>query len=191
MGFTEPVTGTHTLRIVADALSAIPESNEGDNEYSKTITIASQTCNTLTINVSPSNGGTTNRNPQASCSLSQVLTESPNYTVQSISSLPANIGSGPGLSRAYSVVEAFRTLMSKAEAEGTVRVIVGLQASFEPEGYLDGPQAIISQRGGIRRAQDDLVNRLPTVNAQSVKRFQTIPWDFDGGSSRRGRLGRA
>jgi subtilisin len=167
------VKATSLLLILVLALTIVNKTSLNINQ--KEI-IASQTCNTLTINLIPSNGGTTNRNPQASCSLSQVLTESPNYTVQSISSLPANIGSGPGLSRANSVVETFITLISKAEAEGTVRVIVGLQASFEPEGYLDGPQAVISQRGGIRRAQDDMVNRLPTVNAQSIKRFQTIPY---------------
>ena len=33
--------GTHTLRVVADSTNAVSESNEGDNQYTKTITITS------------------------------------------------------------------------------------------------------------------------------------------------------
>lgn len=40
--------GTHTLRIVADTASAISESNESDNEYTKTITVISPVLTNLT-----------------------------------------------------------------------------------------------------------------------------------------------
>lgn len=41
--------GTHTLRIVADALNAVSENNESDNEYTKTITVTAATSGTLQL----------------------------------------------------------------------------------------------------------------------------------------------
>jgi hypothetical protein len=48
-------TGTHTLKIVADSSGAIDESNEGDNEYTKTITIQS----TCSYSISPTSNSFT------------------------------------------------------------------------------------------------------------------------------------
>lgn len=44
--------GTHTLRIVADALNAISETNESDNEYTKTITVANAVSGTMQLSAS-------------------------------------------------------------------------------------------------------------------------------------------
>src|SRR5215217_9012202 len=43
-------------------------------------------------------------------------------------------------------------LLEKAEREGSVRVIVGLRASFVPEGRLSRPE-VANQRAGIESAQ--------------------------------------
>jgi hypothetical protein len=48
--------GPHTIKIVVDATGVITESNEGDNEYTKTITIAPVTTRTLTVASSPTSG---------------------------------------------------------------------------------------------------------------------------------------
>ena len=48
-------TGTHTIRIVADSSGVIDESNEGDNEYTKTITVQS----TCSYSISPSSNSFT------------------------------------------------------------------------------------------------------------------------------------
>jgi hypothetical protein len=41
--------GTHTIKIVADSTNAVDESNETDNEYTKTITVFEGSCLTLPV----------------------------------------------------------------------------------------------------------------------------------------------
>ena len=50
--------GTRTLRIKADSTNAVAESNENDNEYTKTITIVSPTIYSVSVSASPPAGGT-------------------------------------------------------------------------------------------------------------------------------------
>jgi hypothetical protein len=52
--------GTHTVKIVADSGAAIPESNEADNEYTKTITVAAGP-STLQFNATNYNVAETDR----------------------------------------------------------------------------------------------------------------------------------
>lgn len=49
--------GTHTVQIIADATNTVSESNESDNQYTKTITV-NPPGYTITVTASPSNGGT-------------------------------------------------------------------------------------------------------------------------------------
>lgn len=49
--------GTHTLRLKCDATNSVPESDETDNEYTKTITVYGQKTYTITTSVSPPNAG--------------------------------------------------------------------------------------------------------------------------------------
>jgi hypothetical protein len=50
--------GTHTVRIKADYTNAVPESNESDNEYTKTFTVASgASCTALPTNLCLNAGG--------------------------------------------------------------------------------------------------------------------------------------
>ncbi|HEY0078253.1 MAG TPA: M12 family metallo-peptidase [Pyrinomonadaceae bacterium] len=54
--------GVHTVRIVTDTTGVIPESNEADNEYTKTITVtaaSSVQMSSASLNVSESNGSAT------------------------------------------------------------------------------------------------------------------------------------
>ena len=53
--------GPHTLKIVVDTEGSVSESNEGDNEYSRTITVrqgSASGCFPVTIEVDPQGAGT-------------------------------------------------------------------------------------------------------------------------------------
>ena len=74
-------SGTHTLRIVADPENSISESNESDNEYTKTITVADTgTCFPLTTNISPQGAGTITSSQAPNCGETTVAISAPtNY----------------------------------------------------------------------------------------------------------------
>ncbi len=67
-------------------------------------------------------------------------------------------------------------LVAKAQAQGTVPVIVGVRVPFQPEGKLASPAAVQSQRAAISTAQDALLARLAVYNPQSVRKFAYIPY---------------
>src|SRR6185295_2298148 len=75
--------------------------------------------------------------------------------------------------------EAFNALISKAQSEGSVRVIVGLRVSgFRAEGHLRNAEAVKVQRQDIARAQaqiQDLLEPL-ALNVTSVRNFEFIPF---------------
>ncbi len=167
--------GSHTLRIVADVFNEIAESNEFDNEYIKTISVSAQQCFTLTLNASPNDGGTFGKSPQSNCSGALNL-EEPDIVPQSLSEMPAGVGSLSGLKRTDALSQTFKTLISKAEASGPVRVIVGLRSSFQPEGTLSDSQAVQSQHKAIAQAQEQLLNQMSAFTVQALKKFETIPF---------------
>lgn len=68
-----------------------------------------------------------------------------------------------------------RALLAKAQTQGTVRVIVGLRTSYQPEGRLHDPQAIQTQRSAIGQAQNDLLNQMANRNVKAIKKFAFIP----------------
>jgi len=79
--------------------------------------------------------------------------------------------------RTQTTIEAFESLITKAQTEGSVRVIVGLRIkSFQPEGKLIESSKINAQRQAIARAQDAVMDRLSRFNLRSVRRFQFIPF---------------
>lgn len=81
------------------------------------------------------------------------------------------------VTRSAATVEAFETLMARAQAEGPVPVIVGLRvAGFRSEGQLAGPQAVGVQREEITQARNRLMDQLSTSNVGSVKNFEFIPF---------------
>ena len=88
----------------------------------------------------------------------------------------ANTASGSVAGRSAATEEAFGALTSKAEAGGTVRVIVGLDVPFQPEGYLAGAEQVRAQRGDIARAQAGLLRHLPAQEVKLQKKFTFIPY---------------
>ena len=64
--------GTYTLKIVVDTEDSVSESNERDNEYSRTITVrqgAVSSCFPLTTGVVPQGGGTITASRTSTCSI--------------------------------------------------------------------------------------------------------------------------
>ncbi|MBZ5535410.1 MAG: S8 family serine peptidase [Acidobacteriia bacterium] len=72
--------------------------------------------------------------------------------------------------------QAFDSLIAKAEAGGSVRVIVGLRMNFHPEGQLGDAAVVQLQRSSIARAQDALIAQMTASNIQSLRRFSFIPY---------------
>ena len=176
-------TGTHTLRIVADAEGSISESNERDNEYSRTITVRGGTvsgCLPLTTGVVPQGAGTITLSRTSTCSA----------TTDSLSGLtgrddaPGPTSDGPVMAVKSTAkaqrARAFAALTAKAQAKGRVRVIVGLRAGG-PSGasakssFKDAAaRAVLVDR--IARAQRSLLVRMSGYSISSVKRFKYIPY---------------
>lgn len=81
-----------------------------------------------------------------------------------------------------SVVEGQNTakasgaLLHKAQAADKVRIIVKLNASFQPEGRLSGAQAVASQQSRISGMQNQLHQALAKHHVQGVKKFKHIPY---------------
>ena len=67
-------------------------------------------------------------------------------------------------------------LLAQAQANGAVRVIVGMRASFRPEGRLENLAVVQTQRLSIAQAQDGLLSRMTAFNVTGIKQFVTIPF---------------
>jgi subtilisin family serine protease len=70
---------------------------------------------------------------------------------------------------------ALQALISKAESNGTVRVIIGLDVAFTPEGELAGAQAVQSQQQAISIAQNQVWQQIAGDNSELVSSFKYIP----------------
>jgi subtilisin len=71
--------------------------------------------------------------------------------------------------------KAFDSLIEEVQQTGRVKVIVGVNTAFTPEGSLSefGKQR---QREGIEDAQDDVLQKLSSFYTRNIKRFETIPF---------------
>ncbi|MCG2767823.1 MAG: S8 family serine peptidase [Anaerolineae bacterium] len=67
-------------------------------------------------------------------------------------------------------------LLAKAQANGQVRVIVGLRVPFKPEDELVRAQAVDAQRARIAQAQRDLLAQLSAHNVTNVKTSKLFPY---------------
>jgi subtilisin family serine protease len=67
------------------------------------------------------------------------------------------------------------SLLEKAQSEGTVAIIVGLNVSFQREGTLS-QSAVLNQRAAIAQAQDALLQAFSAHQVSGIKRFKTIPY---------------
>ncbi|MFQ5578265.1 MAG: S8 family serine peptidase, partial [Anaerolineae bacterium] len=70
----------------------------------------------------------------------------------------------------------FEALRAKAEANGTVRVIVGLNVAAQPEGKLAGAGAVQAQRQAIAAAQQSVLRQMAGTNTAPVVNFKYIPF---------------
>ncbi|HSH59846.1 MAG TPA: S8 family serine peptidase, partial [Acidimicrobiales bacterium] len=68
----------------------------------------------------------------------------------------------------------FDSVATRAEREGTVRVIVGLNVGFRPEGKL-APEQAAEQRQNISRARGRVLERLRGSEHRVVRSFETVP----------------
>ncbi len=69
----------------------------------------------------------------------------------------------------------FQRLIARATANGEVRVIVGLNTGFAPEGYLT-PTQRAAQREAISLVQDEILRRLIPYQATLIKRYADVPY---------------
>jgi subtilisin len=66
-------------------------------------------------------------------------------------------------------------LLQKAKRHGAVRVIVGLQTGFTPEGRLSRPQTE-DQRNAIENAGEGLRSELAGTGFQTLREYETVPY---------------
>jgi len=71
--------------------------------------------------------------------------------------------------------ESFSSLIEEAAQSGRVKVIIGINTQFTPEGNLSDI-AKLRQREGIENAQDDVLQKLNQYYTRNIKRFETIPF---------------
>jgi subtilisin family serine protease len=73
-------------------------------------------------------------------------------------------------------VSGEEVLFAKAAEYGSVKIIVGFDIGFQPEGSLLSDAHIENQRLSIDFAQDDVLNMLAPYDVRNVKRFDYIPY---------------
>lgn len=69
----------------------------------------------------------------------------------------------------------FQTLINRAAASNSIRVIVGIRTSFIPEGQLT-PAQRQAQRAAIRQTQDNLLAQLATFQVTLITKFEIVPY---------------
>ncbi len=78
--------------------------------------------------------------------------------------------------RSLTSIQQFGALRMKALSAGTVRVIVEMRTSFQPEGDLRTVGAVQKQRRDIASSQENLLRETPGILNDSVKRFEFVPY---------------
>ena len=176
--------GTHTLKIVADTEDTVSESNERDNEYSRTITVRQGTvssCFPLTTGVVPQGGGTITASRTSTCSASTSRLSGLTGGEQDALTPPSD---GPIMEVTPSAkvqrARAFAALSAKAQAEGRVRVIIGLRtesaSGASSASSFKDTEARAAMVGRVDRVQQALLVRMSSHRVSSVKRFKYIPY---------------
>ena len=165
--------GTHTLRIVADGGGAVSESDESDNDYTRTLIVAGD-CIPLATRISPRGGGTLTPNRPPNCGEASA----------GVSSLPTGRDTPGGrLKLGGEPVErarrerAFAALRARVGPEDRVRVIVGLRTGGGQSSVAalraPGPR---ERPAPIARAQEALSVRMSPHNVSSIRPFKFMPY---------------
>ena len=175
--------GTHTLKIVVDTEDAVSESNERDNETSRTITVrqgSASGCFPLTTGVVPRGAGTITPSRTSTCSATtnrlSGLTQGEDALTPPSDGPVMTVNPTAKAQR----TRAFAALMAKVQSQGRVRVIVGLRAEGDSgasaaSSFKDAA-ARAAMMSRIDRAHQALLARMSGYSVSSVKRFKYIPY---------------
>ena len=165
-------SGTHTLKVVVDGGEAVAESDESDNQYTKTFFV-SGACFPLTTRVAPRGAGTVTPSQEPNCGSATLGVRSPNVDDKD-SNQELGMGGEPILTAQRD--RAFAAMRAKVRAEGKARVIVGLRtegrsvsAAVSSLNEAEARSPLISQ------VQQSLLTRLGSYNLSSVRRFKYMP----------------
>jgi subtilisin family serine protease len=112
--------------------------------------------------------------PENGSDAEPVITDPLSHSAKRFSEKGVNARSDIG--RSMALIQAFDALKEKAQSQGSVRVIVGLRADFQPEGNLAKATDVVQQRARIASVQELLVQKMPGIVAGSLKRFEFIPY---------------
>ncbi|MDE2666387.1 MAG: S8 family serine peptidase [Acidobacteriota bacterium] len=175
--------GTHTLKIVVDTEDSVAESNERDNEYSRTITVRQGSisgCFPVTTEVVPQGAGTITPSRTSTCTATTNRLSS--LTLGEAAFTPPSDEPVVAVKPTASAqrVRALAALTAKAQAEGRVRVIVGLRAEGGSEASaasnFKDAEARADMVSRVDRAQQALLVRMSGYSLSSVKKFKYIPY---------------
>ncbi len=176
--------GTHTLKIVVDPEDSVSESNERDNEYSRTVTVrqgSASGCFPLTTGVVPQGAGTVTPSQTSTCS---ATTSRLSRLTRGVEDALTPSSDGPVMAvnptASAQRTRNFAVLTARVQEEGRVRVIVGLRSEGGSEvsaasNFKDAAAraAMVSR---IDRDQQALLVRIASFSVLSVRRFKYIPY---------------
>ena len=124
-----------------------------------------------------------NRRPPAGISTRSVLVSLAALGALALTGAPSRSAvsaraDGPAAPDSAPRLAALPHLRQQAQDEGTVRVIVELDASFTPEGELRTDSQVEEQQEEIEQAQEDLIESLPLAEGEvaSAETFESIPY---------------
>ena len=163
--------GSHTLRIVADAGEAVSESNESDNDYTRTIIVRGD-CFPLTTKVTPEAAGVLTASRELNCG--SVRMGIPKAVEEDAA---RELGTGGEPVVEASKARSLRALRNRIRSEGRVKVIVGLRTTGQPVvATATGLRAAETRTRPIAQAQRLLSLRMSGHNISSMRRFKFIPY---------------
>ena len=165
-------SGTHTLRVVIDGGEAVAESDESDNQYTRTFFV-SGACFPLTTRVSPRGAGTVAPSREPNCGSATLGIRSPGVDDRE-SNQELGTGGEPVLRARRD--RAFEALRARIQAEGKARVIVGLRTEGQSvSASVSSLNEAQARSPLISRAQQSLLTRMGSFNLSSVRRFKYMP----------------
>ena len=175
--------GTHTLKIVVDSEDSVSESNERDNEYSRTITVRQSSvsgCFPLTTGVVPLGAGTVTPSRTSTCTSTTSRLSGLTRGEDALGSPSDRLVVAVRPTAKVQRTREFAALSAKAQIEGRVRVIVGLRAEGGSEASaarsFKDAEARAAMVSRVDRAQEALLVRMSGYSLSSVKRFNYIPY---------------
>ncbi len=162
--------GVHSLHGEVDPDGTIPESNESNNNTFRNYTVSDPN-DPPDIRIEPLSLSFTEsrrRGVSGTAAGSTLVTSRSDVATYQLFN-----DDGEVLAQHF---ERLAELTGQAEKAGSVRVIVGLDMDFEPEGRRLDEQAVVAQRQAIRDLQDELLAGLSGLSHEVVVRYEYIPF---------------